>query len=284
MLGYQPFIGGASPLFADYIVFGALQWARIASPYRLLEHSDIVAQWFERCLDLQWRPRPHGGGGVAANRLRNATKRARLRRFARLIAALIEAKEQWPESAQQRRHLSGMTSGPDFSDDFRAGLVTLLRWRRDVRRFKPTALAEGTLERLLELASIAPSVGLSQPWRFVGGRERRAARRREGCFRALQCRGAGMLFGRARRALCPPEARRPERSALPVRGFRRPHNGTRPRAWPHDHAGDHRLFGGHGGAHSVAGGARRRHRHGLGLDPRCGRDGRRSSTRPRNGR
>ena len=52
MLGYQPFIGGASPLFADYIVFGALQWARIASPYRLLEQSDIVAQWFERCLDL----------------------------------------------------------------------------------------------------------------------------------------------------------------------------------------------------------------------------------------
>jgi glutathione S-transferase len=52
MLAYQPFIGGASPLFADYIVFGALQWARIASPYRLLEQSDIVAQWFERCLDL----------------------------------------------------------------------------------------------------------------------------------------------------------------------------------------------------------------------------------------
>ncbi|TIQ58212.1 MAG: glutathione S-transferase family protein, partial [Mesorhizobium sp.] len=34
MLAYQPFIGGQSPLFADYIVFGALQWARIASPYR----------------------------------------------------------------------------------------------------------------------------------------------------------------------------------------------------------------------------------------------------------
>ena len=52
MLTYQPFIGGASPLFADYIVFGALQWARVASPYRLLEASDSVAQWFERCLDL----------------------------------------------------------------------------------------------------------------------------------------------------------------------------------------------------------------------------------------
>ncbi|RWP05012.1 MAG: glutathione S-transferase family protein [Mesorhizobium sp.] len=52
MLAYQPFIGGQSPLFADYIVFGALQWARIASPYRLLDDSDVVAQWFERCLGL----------------------------------------------------------------------------------------------------------------------------------------------------------------------------------------------------------------------------------------
>ncbi|PDQ21192.1 beta-aryl ether-cleaving protein [Mesorhizobium sanjuanii] len=51
-LAYQPFIGGQSPLFADYIVFGALQWARIATPYRLLDDNDLVAQWFERCLDL----------------------------------------------------------------------------------------------------------------------------------------------------------------------------------------------------------------------------------------
>jgi len=57
MLFYQPFIGGASPLFADYIVFGALQWARIASPYELLDEGDAVAQWFARCLDL------HGGLG-----------------------------------------------------------------------------------------------------------------------------------------------------------------------------------------------------------------------------
>jgi glutathione S-transferase len=57
MLTYQPFIGGASPLFADYIVFGALQWARIASPFQLLDDSDSIASWFERCLDL------HGGIG-----------------------------------------------------------------------------------------------------------------------------------------------------------------------------------------------------------------------------
>jgi glutathione S-transferase len=57
MLKFQPFLGGASPLFADYIVFGALQWARIISPHRLLAAGDVVTDWFERCLDL------HGGLG-----------------------------------------------------------------------------------------------------------------------------------------------------------------------------------------------------------------------------
>ncbi|MBZ9661023.1 glutathione S-transferase family protein [Mesorhizobium sp. ESP-6-4] len=56
-LAYQSFIGGEAPLFADYIVFGALQWGRIASPFRLLDDGDSIARWFERCLDL------HGGIG-----------------------------------------------------------------------------------------------------------------------------------------------------------------------------------------------------------------------------
>ncbi|WP_027165593.1 glutathione S-transferase family protein [Mesorhizobium sp. WSM3224] len=56
-LSYQPFIGGEAPLFADYIVFGALQWGRIASPFQLLDDADVIARWFERCLDL------HGGIG-----------------------------------------------------------------------------------------------------------------------------------------------------------------------------------------------------------------------------
>eukprot|EP01035_Chromulina_nebulosa_P058587 gene58587-80228_t len=33
LLRQQPYLGGDSPLFADYIVFGALQWARVSSPY-----------------------------------------------------------------------------------------------------------------------------------------------------------------------------------------------------------------------------------------------------------
>lgn len=55
MLAWQPFIGGSSPLFADYIVFGAFQWVRVISTYPFLEDGDVVGEWFERCLDL------HGG-------------------------------------------------------------------------------------------------------------------------------------------------------------------------------------------------------------------------------
>ncbi|MBR0556134.1 glutathione S-transferase family protein [Ciceribacter sp. L1K23] len=52
MLGHQPFIGGASPLFADYIVFGALQWLRITTGSVHLPGDDPVQSWFERLLDL----------------------------------------------------------------------------------------------------------------------------------------------------------------------------------------------------------------------------------------
>jgi 5,6-dimethylbenzimidazole synthase len=54
-----------------------------------------------------------------------------------------------------------------FDETFRARLRELLIWRRDVRRFRSELLPEGMLERLIELACLAPSVGLSQPWRFV---------------------------------------------------------------------------------------------------------------------
>lgn len=51
MLTYQPFIGGQSPLFHDYIVASALQWVRVVSPVQFLDPADPVAVWFERCLD-----------------------------------------------------------------------------------------------------------------------------------------------------------------------------------------------------------------------------------------
>jgi 5,6-dimethylbenzimidazole synthase len=56
---------------------------------------------------------------------------------------------------------------PSFDGPFRARLRDLLLWRRDVRRFRTDQLPSGTLQALIELACLAPSVGLSQPWRFV---------------------------------------------------------------------------------------------------------------------
>ena len=54
-----------------------------------------------------------------------------------------------------------------FDDAFRQRLRDLFAWRRDVRHFRPVPMPSGTLERLIEVACLSPSVGLSQPWRFV---------------------------------------------------------------------------------------------------------------------
>lgn len=51
-LHMQPFIGGEGPLFADYIVFGTLQWARVTSTFAILADDDPVRDWFTRCLAL----------------------------------------------------------------------------------------------------------------------------------------------------------------------------------------------------------------------------------------
>ena len=72
---------------------------------------------------------------------------------------------------------------PEFDEAFRSQLMQLVAWRRDVRRFRPDPLPPGALERLIETACLAPSVGLSQPWRFVTVDDpaRRAAVREEFC-------------------------------------------------------------------------------------------------------
>jgi 5,6-dimethylbenzimidazole synthase len=54
-----------------------------------------------------------------------------------------------------------------FDDGFRRQLRELFVWRRDVRRFRRDPLPDGAVERLIEIACLSPSVGLSQPWRFV---------------------------------------------------------------------------------------------------------------------
>lgn len=54
-----------------------------------------------------------------------------------------------------------------FDATFRATFRDLVLWRRDVRRFRADPVDEKLLDDLIELATHAPSVGFSQPWRFV---------------------------------------------------------------------------------------------------------------------
>ncbi|UPJ48032.1 5,6-dimethylbenzimidazole synthase [Bradyrhizobium sp. 200] len=54
-----------------------------------------------------------------------------------------------------------------FDETFRRQLHELFVWRRDVRRFRHDPLPSGAMEWLIEIACLSPSVGLSQPWRFI---------------------------------------------------------------------------------------------------------------------
>lgn len=58
-------------------------------------------------------------------------------------------------------------TAPTFSPTFRDDLADLLAWRRDVRHFRRDPLDEDVVADLLATAQLAPSVGNSQPWRFV---------------------------------------------------------------------------------------------------------------------
>ena len=55
LLKRQPWICGAQPAYADYILFSVFQWARVMSPGDVLSSSEPLHAWRERLLDL------HGG-------------------------------------------------------------------------------------------------------------------------------------------------------------------------------------------------------------------------------
>mmetsp|Transcript_23420 Transcript_23420/g.41066 ORF Transcript_23420/g.41066 Transcript_23420/m.41066 type:complete len:210 (-) Transcript_23420:314-943(-) len=54
-----------------------------------------------------------------------------------------------------------------FSEDFQNQLRNLMAWRRDVRRFRTDPVDEAVLMRCLDAFRLAPSVGLSEPWRVI---------------------------------------------------------------------------------------------------------------------
>lgn len=50
-LALQDYLAGEAPAYADHIVFGAFQWARIVSTQPLLAQDDPITAWCERMLD-----------------------------------------------------------------------------------------------------------------------------------------------------------------------------------------------------------------------------------------
>ena len=62
---------------------------------------------------------------------------------------------------------SHVAAPPFFDASFQTQLGELFRWRRDVRRFRRDPVDANVIEELVGLATLAPSVGHSQPWRFV---------------------------------------------------------------------------------------------------------------------
>jgi 5,6-dimethylbenzimidazole synthase len=54
-----------------------------------------------------------------------------------------------------------------YSDNDKAAIYKVIAERRDMRHFLPTPIAPELLQKLLQAAHQAPSVGLMQPWRFI---------------------------------------------------------------------------------------------------------------------
>jgi nicotinate-nucleotide--dimethylbenzimidazole phosphoribosyltransferase len=69
-----------------------------------------------------------------------------------------------PTSAAQRR---AAPDGWRLPAEARVALHDVIAARRDVRRFRPDPVPEDVLERVLTAGHSAPSVGHSQPWRFL---------------------------------------------------------------------------------------------------------------------
>lgn len=54
-----------------------------------------------------------------------------------------------------------------FSNAEKEAIFRVIRSRRDIRHFQPKAIPAAVLQRILEMAHFAPSVGFMQPWNFI---------------------------------------------------------------------------------------------------------------------
>ncbi|EBA17259.1 cobalamin biosynthesis protein BluB [Roseobacter sp. SK209-2-6] len=77
----------------------------------------------------------------------------------------MDARDQ-PQAEPQKGQKEDLPKGA-FPEEFRAQLDLLMRLRRDVRRFRRDPVDEAVLARCLSAIQLAPSVGLSEPWRIL---------------------------------------------------------------------------------------------------------------------
>jgi 5,6-dimethylbenzimidazole synthase len=102
---------------------------------------------------------------------------ARLSVWARMAVSLsLDHRKAFAMTYRQLTARPRLFPAPIFDACFRERFDELVRWRRDVRHFRRDSLPAGELEKLIALAARAPSVGFSQPcrWVRVGSPERRA--------------------------------------------------------------------------------------------------------------
>lgn len=83
---------------------------------------------------------------------------------------------------------------PRFSPDFQTYLTELMRWRRDVRRFRTDPVDEAVLRGCLDTFPLAPSVGLSEPWRII---RVKSAEARQAALRNFETANTNALAGYA---------------------------------------------------------------------------------------
>ena len=74
-----------------------------------------------------------------------------------------------PQAARGHADPRGVriTDDLDFTADEAAAVYRAVALRRDMRHFRPDPVPADVLQRLLDAAHQAPSVGFMQPWRFV---------------------------------------------------------------------------------------------------------------------
>ena len=89
---------------------------------------------------------------------------------------------------------------PGFSDDEKAAVYRTIFERRDIRRFRPDPVPTATLERILDAAHHAPSVGFMQPWNFIVVRGGETRTKIKTAFSNANAEAA-MMFGAEQRPL-----------------------------------------------------------------------------------